>query len=135
MHHFMDRLRRFMAGRYGVDSLYYGLNTAWLVLILLSLLTRSGLFSLLSWVCFGYMIFRFLSRNTARRRAENEAYLRVWNPVKAFFKLQVLRVRERKTHVYRRCPQCHAALRLPRRPGDHTVACPRCGKRFDVRLK
>ena len=45
------------------------------------------------------------------------------------------RWRDRKTHVYHRCPHCRAMLRLPRRPGFHGVTCPRCSRHFDMTVK
>ena len=45
------------------------------------------------------------------------------------------RIRDRKTHVYRTCPVCKSALRLPRTSGEHGVNCPACHGHFMVRIK
>ena len=45
------------------------------------------------------------------------------------------RIRDRKTHVYRRCPVCKNVLRLPREVGDHGVNCPVCHGHFSVKIK
>lgn len=52
-----------------------------------------------------------------------------------FLLLQKNKLRDRRTHVYRECPFCHAVLRLPKRPGAHSVKCPRCSEHFDVTVK
>lgn len=81
-----------------------------------------------------YGMFRCMSRNKEKRSRENRAFLRKWNAFKGFFKLQGNRVRDRKTYVYRRCPGCRVTLRLPKRKGKHTVVCPKCGRRFEVKI-
>ena len=48
--------------------------------------------------------------------------------------LQKSKHRDRKTHVFRKCPACKSVLRLPRQKGKHTVRCPRCQHRFDVKI-
>ena len=40
-----------------------------------------------------------------------------------------------KCHVYRKCPNCKAVLRLPNKVGKHTTVCPRCNKEFKVRVR
>ena len=45
---FKEGFRRFMAGRYGADALSQGIIIAGLVLFLLAVFTRIGLFSLLA---------------------------------------------------------------------------------------
>ena len=72
------------------------------------------------------IFLRMLSRNIAKRRRENERFC-------GFFRLLRNRFRDRRTHVYRKCPKCRAVLRLPKARGRHTVVCPRCHERFGVR--
>ena len=72
------------------------------------------------------IFYRIFSRNIQKRRQENEKFC-------GFFKLIRNRFRDRKTHVYRKCPKCKAVLRLPKAKGKHTVVCPRCKNRFEVK--
>ena len=67
---FAYRLQCFMAGRYGVDQLTVALLVFGL-LISFSL-SIAGLFPwyLLSWVPYGFAIYRMLSRRTDARRRE-----------------------------------------------------------------
>ena len=129
-----EKLFAFMQGRYGVDELYYGLFGAWIVLYLAGVCTRFAVLRAAALLCLIFMMFRMLSRNTARRRRENAAFLRIWNPVKGFFTLTWARLRDCRTHVYRRCPACGATLRLPHKRGTHTAVCPRCAGRFEVHI-
>ena len=45
------------------------------------------------------------------------------------------RIRDRKTHVFRRCPVCKKLLRLPRTEGEHGVNCPSCRAHFSLKTK
>ncbi len=74
-----DRFRNFMIGRYGTDSFGMFLVYALLVIIVISMFFRGGIvgtvLNLLTWVIFIYSWFRILSRNYAKRSAENRWYL------------------------------------------------------------
>ncbi len=133
-----NKFYRMMYGRYGTDTLnkvYLGVYIAVVllysivslfltdpaasaILILSYLLTSTALIVII--------FFRMFSRNVVKRRRENEAFC-------GFFRLLRNRFRDRKTHVYRKCPQCRAVLRLPRAKGKHSVICPRCKNRFRVK--
>lgn len=39
-----------------------------------------------------------------------------------------------KDHCFRICPECKANIRLPKKKGSHTVVCPRCKCRFEVKI-
>ena len=137
---FRARLARFLMGRNGPDSLYYTAFALSLVAIFLSGIFSEKpylriLFSVLYFSFFGYALFRFFSRNVAKRRKENEAFRRAFRTLFMPFRRIFLRVYQRKTHVFRKCPACRATLRLARIPGEHTVRCPSCGNRFSVRVK
>lgn len=129
------RLMQFMYGRYGIDKLYFFLLAVYLLLAVLNLFLRSPLVSVLGTGVIVFMFFRVFSRNIYRRRAENEKFLRMWNRIKKHIKLTTRRIREIRTHRYRRCPSCSVMLRLPRRSGRHMVKCPRCGNRFRLNIR
>lgn len=135
----------FMYGRYGAVA---GIDSFGFFLFILNLVfSFAGVFfgtvfgskliylilSVLSSVCFWFMIFRFFSRNIYGRSKENSKFKEIWRKVKSFLKLQKDRIKDRKTHVYKKCPKCKAVLRLPKKKGKHSVVCPRCSNRFDVK--
>ncbi len=134
MNNFRTKFIRFMYGRYGVDQLYYALFIAWSVMALINCFVNSVILSILGTVLAVWMIWRSLSRNIQKRRAENERFLILWNPVKSWLILQRDRIRDRKTARYRRCTHCRAIVKLPVKKGKHTMVCPRCKGRFDVRI-
>lgn len=134
MGRFKNALYRIMYGRYGSDTLnkvLTGVYIVWVVLYsILSLWVNSTIYSLvyiLVTIALIFAIFgRMFSRNIEKRRRENQKFC-------GFFKLRRNKFRDRKTHVYYKCPRCKAMLRLPRAKGKHTVICPRCQNRFPVK--
>ena len=134
-----NRLHRFMYGRYGFDPLNLALSVILLVLFFLDLLIRpvgvSIALSLLGILVLAYLLVREFSRNIPARRRENAVFMRLWKKVSSAIRLIYLRIKERKTHIYRQCPSCKATLRLAKRSGEHTVRCPKCSDRFDIRVK
>ena len=129
-----NKLYRFMYGRYGMDKLGSCMMITYIVILVvytvLSFFVSSVWFDLLVWLVslalFITVFYRMMSRKTDKRRRENEKFC-------GFFKLKKSKFRDRKTHVYRKCPRCKAVLRLPRAKGKHTVVCPRCKNRFSVK--
>ena len=131
---FRERFSRFMAGRYGTDQLNIGLLVLYFVFFLIHLLTRHIIFSSLMWAVLAWSLFRTLSKNIYGRQKENRAFLKLWNPVKSECILTFRRLKEVRTHTFRKCPQCKTVLRLPRKSGKHKVKCPRCKEPFQVRV-
>ena len=131
---FKNKLARFFYGRYGADTLnnvLTGIYLSWLITFsIVDIFVNSIIFSIIGWLVtvaiFALVMFRMMSRNIYKRRRENEKFC-------GFFKLQRNKFRDRKTHVYRKCPSCKAVLRLPKAKGKHTVICPRCQNRFPVK--
>ena len=126
---------RFMYGRNGNDGLclvlmwvYLALWLASVILSILSLTIAQFVTSLLQLVVVGLWLFRVLSRNVAARRRECDRFF-------GFFRGRRNRRRDRRTHVYKKCPHCRAMLRLPKRKGRHTVCCPACHERFALRIR
>lgn len=131
---FKDRLIRFMYGRYGADELYRFLTVLFYILFIVNLFIRNYVISILTLTLLGYATFRVFSRNIYRRREENAKYLKIKNAFLGFFKLQKDKWRDRKTHIYKKCPKCRAVLRFPRKKGFHTARCPKCRESFEVKV-
>ena len=134
MNNFKQKLIQFMIGRYGMDEMYIGLVAVWFFLTVVNSFVQSTLLSLLGTAVLIFGLYRFMSRNHAKRRAENEKFLKLWRPVKNWLMFQRDRFRDRKTARYRKCKHCKAIIKLPNQKGKHTVRCPKCGERFDVRI-
>lgn len=132
---FRQRLYTFMQGRNGPDKLYTFIMGLCIIVVFINLFLDSLILTLLYIALFCYAIFRVMSRNLYKRRTENQKYLNIRNKFVNFFKLRITMWKERKTHIYKKCPSCKKRLRLPRRKGEHTVKCPCCGERFDIKVK
>lgn len=142
MSNFRNKLAAFMYGRYGADTLYW-----WSFGVIIVLCVARVIFSVfgfyrvawilntLSAVILVIAIFRFMSRNTDKRRAENRKFKKFIGIFKGKYVVAKAKYRDRKTHVFKKCPECKAVIRLPKRSGEHTVRCPKCNKRFEVKLK
>jgi len=134
---FRERMYRFFAGRYGWDRLNWVLMWSAVALMVVNLFLHRvpvayyilyGVSALLYVVIF----LRCMSRNIPRRQKENARLTRFCNAVAAEWRLLRNRLKDRRTHVFRRCRKCKAVLRLPRKRGRHAVTCPRCGRHFKV---
>ena len=136
---FFQRLKQkfvsFMYGRYGPDNLYNFMTVLYLIIIVLNVFLRSYILSVLEIAIIFIVFSRFFSRNIYKRSAENRKYLQIKNKLIGFFTLSKSKARDRKTHIYKKCPSCKAVLRLPRKKGEHTVKCPKCTNRFDVKVR
>ena len=127
-----NAIQRFMYGRYGTDQLNLALLGLYLVLYLVSALTRWGVLYWLSLAVLFLLLFRTLSRNAARRRAENAKFLQVASPMIRWWRFQRTAHRD-KEHRYFKCPNCGQQLRVPRGKGKITVTCRSCGASFEER--
>lgn len=129
-----ERIQRFMYGRYGMDEFYRFLIYLCLALIIINFIVTSPVLTALELAIIVYSTVRYLSKNLNARRKENQWYLKNKMKVLSFFKLQKNKFKDRKTHVYKRCPSCKNVLRLPRKKGEHTVSCPCCHNKFNVKI-
>lgn len=131
---FREKIARFMDGRNGTDDLGRFLLIVSLVLVVASMLI-GGLAGSILWVLVLVVLiicyFRILSRNTYKRRNENEWYLRRKNAVSRWFKSLKDRWNQRKEYKFFRCPSCHALLRVPKGKGKILLTCRKCGRRFE----
>lgn len=135
---FMQKIQQFMYGRNGFDSYSFFLFISALVISTANWFVWNPWASLTLYIVqlilLGYATFRILSKNIYKRTAENRRYQKIWNAVKNFFVLQKNRIKDIKTHRYRKCKYCKATLRLKRRRGKHNVRCPKCRGEFKVNI-
>ncbi|MCH1940653.1 hypothetical protein [Holdemania massiliensis] len=126
-----NSLYRFMAGRYGTDSLNNFLLFAAIAVMLINMLTlRSPFVNLLADALIFLSLFRTLSRNTWKRQKENLKYMELTRPVRSRFSL-IKKNASDKEHKYFSCPHCHQTVRVPRGHGKIEITCPRCKSTFE----
>lgn len=123
-------LRNFMSGRYGPDHLGIALIIFSFILSLLYAILGFLPILYISYILFGIVLFRMLSRNIYRRRYENDKFIRYWWPIRTKIVRVAASIRNRRTHKYFKCPKCKNTLRVPRGKGKLQVTCPRCAERF-----
>lgn len=129
-----ESLSRFMMGRYGVDKFSFFLLGAYLVIAIVNMFVRTPIITVLELLLIAYVFFRALSRSVYKRGAENTRFLIIWGAVTGWFRRTGTRIREFRTKVYHKCPNCKATLRLPRCKGKHTVSCPKCHHDFQMKI-
>ncbi len=135
---FRYKLAQFLCGRYlsyGIDALTVVLTVFIFSISIVNIFVSSILLSFFQTSLLIYMFFRLLSKNIAKRQKENKVFADIFANIKSSKKLKERIKSERNTHVYKKCPHCKVVLRLPRKPGDHTVKCPRCGDSFKLKVR
>ena len=139
MRNFMYKISAFMQGRYGMDEL----NITLLVLSIIISIVSRFVFNIparliLTAVSLGLMalvVFRLLSRNIYGRSAENRKFKPAFDAVTGWFKLTYKKFRDGRTHRYYKCPNCKAQLRVKNIKGTHTIRCPKCGNKFEKKIR
>ena len=116
---------RFMMGRYGMDQLNTTIMVVYLILYVVFLFTRLAVLDLIVLVLLIVTLFRMLSRNIDRRRAENARFLQLVRPVCRRVKSCRTRIQDRE-HRYFKCPNCGQQMRVPRGKGRIEITCPKC---------
>lgn len=139
---FKEKLREFLTGRYGGDSL----NTALGILSLLSFVAATivtaavkgtvGIIigAALYIVALGAValsVFRVFSKDLTARRAEYEWFRKhVIAPFKKLFGKKSSAPRADKDHKLFKCPKCGQTVRVPKGKGKIRITCPKCGEAF-----
>ena len=118
-----------MYGRYGNDQLNMVLVLLSLALYLVFAVTSWTFLYAVSFMLMAVALFRCLSRNYDRRRAETGKFLSLVQPVTRWYRLRRT-IRRDKDHCYFKCPNCGQQLRVPRGKGRITVTCRGCGASF-----
>lgn len=126
---FRDRLRAFMSGRYGRDQLNIFLSAVCIVLLIVSLFipNQTAVIILIyaALLILVYTYFRMMSRNYAKRSAENQKFLKIFK----VFDRKKKQIQD-KEHAYFKCPNCKKQLRVPKGKGRISIHCPQCGTDF-----
>lgn len=125
----MYKYSRFMQGRYGYDEFGRFLIFTALVLTILGYIPFLRIMSLFGVAVLVYYLYRMYSKNHTARRMELNRYYVVSDKVKKEIRLIKSRWHDRKTHVYFKCKNCGAIIRVPKNKGEIEVTCPRCRAR------
>lgn len=124
-----EKLQRFMWGRYGNDRFNQFLMICAVVLMIVSFFGGS-LFYLLAFAVMIYAYFRMFSKNTGKRSAENQMYLKQEMKVRGFFTKKKKELQQRKVYHIYKCPKCKQKIRVPKGRGKIAITCRKCGNEF-----
>ena len=127
-----EKLIRFMQGRYGVDQFTKFLMGVALVCMILSLFTRSMVWSFLILLLLVYCYFRMFSKSITKRYAENQKYLQMTAGIRRKWASFQRDMKDRKTHHIYKCPGCKQKIRVPRGKGKIAIRCPDVYKRQEL---
>lgn len=122
----MWKLQDFMRGRNGFDDLNRALCIGYFVSFFLGAITHIGIFYMLEWLLFIFILYRTFSKKIWDRQQENTAFT-------GFVHLQKMRWQYRGEYKVFRCKSCNKIVRVPRHKGKIEVTCPKCGERKIIR--
>lgn len=130
----MRRRKSFFDGRSGPDGLSMATSFLACVLLIIAMFvedTFSGILWLLACLCLISSYYRILSRNTAKRRLENERFLRRIKPLTDLRDRYLTKKRQKNLYCFFKCPQCSTVLRVPKGKGRIRITCRSCGHIFE----
>ena len=119
-----------MQGRYGNDELNNALYIAFIVLWLITLITKKPFFYWIGLVALGFSLYRSFSRDHLKRSNERLWFLEKLEEIKKLPKQWKQRWDQRNTHKFYRCKQCGVTIRVPKGKGQIEITCPKCGHKF-----
>lgn len=121
---------RFMYGRNGGD--YLGMTVLFTAILLdvIAMLLKNNtaliVIRVITTILLVWTIFRMLSRNLQKRRAENAWFMnKLYYPITRGLRRAKQRSQD-KDHKYFTCPNCHTVCRVPRGKGKIVITCPKC---------
>ena len=102
---FRYRLIRFMSGRNGPDELFALIFAVSVVMSVINIFVRSYILQIAVYAVMILAIFRLFSRNTDRRKRENDKFLSILG---VFRRKKSFREQKRadKCNIYKKCPDC-----------------------------
>jgi DNA-directed RNA polymerase subunit RPC12/RpoP len=125
-----EKLRYFMAGRYGIDELTRFILLFDCILMVFSFLIRSDILNLICLIIIALCYTRMFSKNHSRRYAENQIYLKYHNKVSAKLTCFKFNIQQRKAYHIYKCPSCKQKIRIPKGKGKISITCPKCSNQF-----
>lgn len=128
-----EKFSRFMYGRYGVDQLSKFMLAITFILCILSIFVRGragSLISTLILLLIIFLYFRMFSKNTYKRAAENEKYLKITGKFRKKINTEKQIAGQRKYYRFYNCPGCGQKIRVPKGRGKIQIRCPKCNEKF-----
>lgn len=130
---FLNKIQKFMYGRYGADELNRFLLNIHLILLILNIFIKSEIITILELVIITIEFYRLFSRKIYVRSNENQKFLKLKKKFIAPF-LNIKRNIKDKDHIYKKCRKCKTTLKLPlpSKRGIKHAKCPHCKSRVTL---
>ena len=125
----LDKIKQFMAGRYGNDLLNFALMLFGCILTFFLSFFDVHYLRYLGLVPYIIAAARMLSKDIAKRQQENLKFLKFISPYQQLAIKKVKQFQD-KDHRYYQCPSCRKTLRVPKGRGKIKISCPFCNKEF-----
>ena len=132
MNKLLQKLRDLLQDRYGIDQLSVALVLLGCLITLILSFASVRYYRLFGLAPMLLALLRVLSKKPDKRRAENDRFLRVWDPIRQKIAVRVQHAKD-KDHRYYTCPTCKKTLRVPKNRGKIEITCPHCGRKFKKR--
>jgi len=126
-----EKFRRFMYGRYGNDNLNQFLMILCLICMVISMFFGGGFLYLVAIVLLVLSYYRMFSRKIYKRAQENQLYLAKTEKIRKKWRGFINRMKQRRTHLIYKCPNCSQKIRIPRGKGRIRITCPKCRCSFE----
>lgn len=127
-------LSKIMYGRYGVDMFSITLMVSALFLSIIGQFSGQAILIIISYIPLWYAIYRTLSRQTQKRYAENQKFLKYVLNIRTWINKKWFRIKDSRYHRYIKCPTCNQTLRLPKGKGKLDITCPKCKTTFTKKV-
>ena len=124
----------FMRGRYGQNDLINKcLFKTGVIFLLLGLFIYPRVMQLIGLFLIILNLYRFLSKRIYARSNENQKFLKMTAPLRKKMNFYWNAFKNRKTHKYFHCKNCHQSMRVPKGRGTLKVTCKNCHETFTVK--
>ena len=120
-----EKIRQYLLKINGIDELFNLMFILYFVIYIINLFIKSAILEAIGLIIFLIMFYRFMSTNKAKRKKENDKYLKMKNRIIGYFKDDC---------IYKKCSKCKTVLKLPLpyKRGIKHAKCPTCGKRLTI---
>lgn len=128
-----EKIKEFFRGRYGLDQLGRFMQILAIVFLVIKLMTKNGVFDYLALALMIYVIYRVMSKDFAKRSAENANYLNLKNTIFKKVSWTYLTIFGKDGYKFFACKNCGQELKVPKKKGKIKISCPSCKEEIVTR--
>lgn len=123
----MNRNTSFFKDSYGWDKLSTFMSILGLIFFTNRITLIGGI------VLIAFAVWRSFSRNRYKRGLELQAFNNFMFSMNQKINNFIIRMKESRQYKVFKCPKCSQKLRVPRKKGNITITCRKCGTEFKGR--